>query len=204
MVVLQDRFRVSQRRPVPLADIEEQKLKQWIRELARRHVRWGRRLVYRRLRLDGWSVNHKRLQRIWREEGLQRPLPRRRKRSRRTGGGRELLRSEYPHHIWAIDFQYDQTMDDRTLKFLNVIDEFSRVCLAIRVGRRCKSVAPSARKVDAFPFRTLFTSRGGSSVSTSDYSGIRSSHLIRLRDFRTIVVRSISANTRCVYRSDCK
>ena len=64
--------------------------------------------------------------------------------------------------------------------------------------------SPSARKVDAFPFRTLFTSRGGSSVSTSDYSGIRSSHLIRLRDFRTIVVRSISANTRCVYRSDCK
>ena len=42
--------------------------------------------------------------------------------------------------VWAIDFQFDQTMDGRTLKFLNVIDEFSRVCLAIRVGRRCKSV----------------------------------------------------------------
>jgi transposase InsO family protein len=154
VVVLQDRFRVSQRRacrlagqnrntqrrPVPLADIEEQKLRRRIRELARRHVRWGRRLVYRRLRLDGWSVNHKRVQRIWREEGLQRPLPRRRKRSRPTGGGRELLRSEYPHHVWAIDFQFDQTMDGRTLKFLNVIDEFSRVCLAIRVGRRCKAV----------------------------------------------------------------
>ena len=154
MVVLQDRFRVSQRRacrltgqhrntqrrPVPLADIEEQKLRSRIRELARRHVRWGRRLVYRRLRLDGWSINHKRVQRIWREEGLQRPLSRRRKRSRPTGGGRELLRSEYPHHVWAIDFQFDQTMDGRTLKFLNVIDEFSRVCLAIRVGRRCKAV----------------------------------------------------------------
>jgi putative transposase len=89
-VVLQDRFRVSQRRacrlagqnrntqrrPVPLADIEEQKLRRRIRELARRHVRWGRRLVYRRLRLDGWSVNHKRVQRIWQEEGLLRPLPR--------------------------------------------------------------------------------------------------------------------------------
>ena len=154
MVVLQDRFRVSQRRacrltgqhrntqrrPVPLADIEEQKLRSRIRELARRHVRWGRRLVYRRLRLDGWSINHKRVQRIWRKEGLQRPLSRRRKRSRPTGGGRELLRSEYPHHVWAIDFQFDQTMDGRTLKFLNVIDEFSRVCLAIRVGRRCKAV----------------------------------------------------------------
>jgi hypothetical protein len=73
-VVLQDRFRVSQRRacrlagqnrntqrrPVPLADIEEQKLRSRIRELARSHVRWGRRLVYRRLRLEGWTVNHKR------------------------------------------------------------------------------------------------------------------------------------------------
>jgi hypothetical protein len=97
-------------------------LRRRIRELARRHVRWGRRLVYRRLRLDGWSINHKRVQRIWREEGLQRPLPRKRKRGRPTDGSRELLRAEYPHHVWAIDFQFDQTMDGRTLKFLNVID----------------------------------------------------------------------------------
>ena len=142
-MVLQDRFRVSQRRacrltgqhrntqrgPVPLADIEEQKLKRRIRELARRHVHWGRRLVYRRLRVDGWSVNHKRVQRIWRGKGLQRPLPLKRKRGRPTDGSRELLRAEYPHHVWAIDFQFDQTIDGRTLKFLNVIDEFSRVCL---------------------------------------------------------------------------
>ena len=116
--------------------IDEQKLRRRIRELARRHVRWGRRLVYRRLLLEGLTVNHKRVQRIWREEGLQRPLPRRRKRSRPPGGKRELLRAEYPHHVWAIDFHFDQTMDGRTLKFLNVIDEYSRLCLAIRVGRR--------------------------------------------------------------------
>jgi len=154
VVVLEDRFRVSQRRacrlagqhrniqrrPVPLADIEVQKLRRRIRELARRHVRWGRRIVYRRLRLDGWSVNHKRVQRIWREEGLQRPLPRRRKRARSTARSRGLLRAEYPHYVWAIDFQFDQTRDGRMLKYLNVIDEFSRFCLAIRVGRRCKAV----------------------------------------------------------------
>ena len=64
---------------------------------------------------------------------------RRRKRSRPPGGKRELLRAEYPHHVWAIDFQFDQTMDGRTLKFLNVIDEYSRLCLAIRVGRRCRA-----------------------------------------------------------------
>lgn len=111
-MVLQDRFRVSQRhacrlagqnrnthrRPVPLADIEEQKLRSRIRELARSHVRWGRRLVYRRLRVEGWEVNHKRVQRIWREEGLQRPLPCKRKRARPSDGSRTLLRAEYPHH----------------------------------------------------------------------------------------------------------
>jgi transposase InsO family protein len=49
------------------------------------------------------------------------------------------LRAEYPHHVWAIDFQFDQTMDGRTLKFLNVVDVFRRVCLAIRVDRRCRA-----------------------------------------------------------------
>ena len=70
----------TQRRPVLVTAIDEQKLRRRIRELARRHVRWGRRLVYRRLRLEGLAVNHKRVQRIWREEVLQRPLPCRRKR----------------------------------------------------------------------------------------------------------------------------
>ncbi len=153
MCVLQDRFRVSQRRacrlagvnrntqrrPVAVTAIDEQKLRRRIRELVRRHVRWGRRLVCRRLRLEGWSVNHKRVQRIWREEGLHRPLPRRRKRSPPPGGKRELLRAEYHHHVWAIDFQFDQTMGGRTLKFLDVIDEYSRLCLAIRIGRRCRA-----------------------------------------------------------------
>ena len=68
------------------------------------------------------------------------PLPRKRKRFRPPGCSRELLRAEYPHHVWAIDLQFDQTMDGRRLKFLNVIDEFSRACLTIGVGRRCKAV----------------------------------------------------------------
>jgi len=50
------------------------------------------------------------------------------------------MRAEYSHHLWAIDFQFDQTMDGRTLKFLNVIDEYSRLALAIRVGRCCRAV----------------------------------------------------------------
>ncbi len=153
-MVLQDRFRASQRRacrlagqnrspqrrPVPVADIEEYKLRQRIRELARRHIRWGRRLVYRRLRIESWYVNHKRVQRIWREEGLQRPLPRKQKRSRPADCSKEHLRAEYTHHVWAIVFQFDQTMDGRRLKLLNIVDKYSRMCLAIRVGRRCKAI----------------------------------------------------------------
>jgi len=75
VVVLEDRFQVSKRSacrlkgqhrntqlpPIPLAAIVDQKLMRRIRELARRHVRWGRRLVYRQLRLDDWRVNHKRV-----------------------------------------------------------------------------------------------------------------------------------------------
>ena len=132
--------RTTQRRPVPVADIEEHKLRQRIWELARRHIRWGRRLVYRRLRIEGWNVNHKRVQQNWREEGLQRPLPRKQKRSRPADGSRGLLRAEYPHHVWAIDFQFDQTMDGRRLKLLNIVDEYRRMCLAIRVSRRCKTI----------------------------------------------------------------
>lgn len=153
-MALQDRFRVSQRRacrlagqlcntqrrPVRLEDIEEHKLRQRIRGLAQSHVRWGRRLLYQRLRLENWSVNHTRVQRMWREEGLQRPLLRKRKRACPADGSRELLRAEYPQHVWAIDFQFDQTIDGRRLRFLNILDEYSCFCLAIHVGRRCKAV----------------------------------------------------------------
>ena len=125
---------------MPLEDIEEQKLRSRIRELARSHVRWGRRLAYRRLRLEGWTVNHKRVQRIWREEGLQRPQPGQRKRTRPSDGSRTLLRAEYPHQVWAIDFPFDQTMDGRRLKFLSIIDEYSRLRLVIRLGWSCKAV----------------------------------------------------------------
>jgi len=63
-----------------------------------------------------------------------------RKDSRSAGGSKEMLRSEYPHHVWAIDFQFDQTMNGRTRKFLNVFNDLNRVCLAIRVGRRFRAV----------------------------------------------------------------
>jgi len=76
----------------------------------------------------------------WLKKGLERPLPDRRKRSRPPGGKRQLLRAEYPHHVWGIGFQFDQTMDGRALMFINMIDEFSRLALAIHVGRCFRAV----------------------------------------------------------------
>ncbi len=96
-------------------------------------------MAYRLLRREGWTVNHKRVHRLWREEGLQRPTPRKRKRARPADGSVRRHRAEHPHQVWAMDFQFDATADGRRLKFLNVIDEHSRFCLAIRVGRRCKA-----------------------------------------------------------------
>ena len=131
--------RSTQRHGGKVIDLEETKLRHRLREIAAEHIRWGRRMAYRLLRREGWTVNHKRVQRLWREEGLQRPTPRKRKRARPADGSVRRHRAQHPHQVWAMDFQFDATADGRRLKFLNVIDEHSRLCLAIRVGRRCKA-----------------------------------------------------------------
>ncbi|HSH58857.1 MAG TPA: DDE-type integrase/transposase/recombinase [Acidimicrobiales bacterium] len=84
----------------------------------------------------GLTINRKRTQRLWRDEGLRRPAPCRRKRTRPPGGG-QLLRAQRPNHVWALDFQFDETADRRRLKLLNVVDEHTREALAMRVGRTC-------------------------------------------------------------------
>ncbi len=131
--------RSTQRHGGKVVSTEEAKLRHRLREIAAEHIRWGRRMAYRLLWREGWTVNHKQVQRIWREEGLQRPTPRKRKRARPADGSVRRHRAERPHQVWAMDFQFDATADGCRLKFLNVIDEHSRLCLAIRVGRRCKA-----------------------------------------------------------------
>jgi putative transposase len=84
-----------------------------------------------------WTgVNHKPIQRLWREEGLRRPV-RSRKRRRVVTGTAERLRAERPNHVWAIDFEFDETADGRRLKLANIVDEHTREALAMRVGRYC-------------------------------------------------------------------
>lgn len=131
--------RSTQRHDGKVVGIEEVKLRRRLREIAAEHIHWGRRMAYRMLRREGWAVNHKRVHPLWREEGLQRPTPRKQKRARPADGSVRRHQAEHPHQMWAMDFQFDATADGRRLKFLNVIDEHSRFCLTIRVGRRCKA-----------------------------------------------------------------
>ncbi len=131
--------RSTQRHRGKIVDIEEVKLRRRLREIAAEYIRWGRRMAYRLLRPEGWLVNHKRVHRLWREESMQRPTPRKQKRARPADGSVRRHQAQHPHQVWAMDFQFDATADGRRLKFLNVIDEHSRLCLAIRVGRRCKA-----------------------------------------------------------------
>jgi putative transposase len=83
------------------------------------------------------------VQRIWREEGLR--VPARAKKRRRLGDSTvpaDRLKAERPNHVWALGFQHDATNDGRELKFLNVIDEFTREVLAIEVDRSIASASP--------------------------------------------------------------
>ena len=105
--------------------------------LACEYGRYGYRRITVLLRADGWQVNHKRVERIWRQEGLKVPA-RRPKRSRMwfNDGSCIRLRPEHRNHVWAYDFVFDRTREGRPLKFLNVVDEYTRECLAIKVDRR--------------------------------------------------------------------
>ena len=149
VMVLQVRFGVSQRRacrvvgqhrstqrrparPIPDAEV---KLRRRLRRFARRHPRLGWRKAHTVVRREGWDVNHKKLRRLWRDEGLRRPPPNKNKKRRPGGLGGTLLRAEHPNHVWGLDFQFDETADLRRLKLLNIVDEHTREALATDVER---------------------------------------------------------------------
>jgi len=106
-------------------------------DLAREYGRYGYRRITALLRADGWRVNHKRVERIWRQEGLKVPAKQpKRGRLWLNDGSCIRLRPQHRNHVWAYDFVFDRTHDGRPLKLLTVVDEYSRECLAIRVARR--------------------------------------------------------------------
>jgi transposase InsO family protein len=112
----------------------EQQLRQWLQRFATAYPRYGYRRAHAGLRADGWAVNRKCVERLWRAEGLRVPA-RRQKRSRITGVRSERLAAEHPNHVWSYDFVADRTSDGRQLRLLTIIDEYTRESLAIVVRR---------------------------------------------------------------------
>lgn len=107
-----------------------------ITELALQYGRYGYRRITALLRSEGFKVNHKRVERIWRQEGLK--VPSRQPKRRRlwlNDGSIIRLRPQYPDHVWSYDFVMHHTSDNRKFRMLTIIDECTRECLAIDVGR---------------------------------------------------------------------
>ena len=108
-----------------------------IREIAETRVRYGYLRIHILLRREGWRVNHKRVYRIYREEGLNL----RRKRPRRhVSGSRRMDRPkvECPNACWSMDFVADSLFDGRRFRALTIVDNYSRECLAIEAGQSIK------------------------------------------------------------------
>jgi putative transposase len=118
------------------ADADDAALVRRVRELAQANPRYGYRRVTALLRAEGRKVNLKRVLRVWRAEGLK--VPHRQRKRRRLGsseGGTQRRRAGRRNEVWSYDFVFDQTTDGRPLKVLPVVDEYTRECLALVVGR---------------------------------------------------------------------
>jgi transposase InsO family protein len=130
----------STQRKKPTRPDDEAALTADITALAIQDGRYGYRRITAMLRHKGWRVNAKRVARIWRREGLKVPSKQpKRRRLWLNDGSCVRLRPEYPNHVWSYDFVEDRTHDGRKYRMLNIIDEFSRECLAIRINRKLKS-----------------------------------------------------------------
>jgi transposase InsO family protein len=132
--------------------------------LSRENPRYGYRRVWALLRKEGWAVNKKRVQRLWREAGLK--VPARERKRRRLGSSENSCtrrRAEYIDHVWSYDFAMDATEDARRLKVMPVVDEYSRECLALETTERSITAQDVLETLDR-----LFTERGEPAYIRSD------------------------------------
>lgn len=130
----------SVQRHKPFRSLEQEVLRKDIVRLASKYGRYGYRRITALLRAEGWKVNHKRVERIWREEGLKVPLKQpKRGRLYLNDGSCIRLRSCWKNHVWSYDFVLDRLEDGKRIRMLTVIDEYTRKCLAIRVGSSLKA-----------------------------------------------------------------
>jgi transposase InsO family protein len=148
VLVLQDRLDLSERRACeivgqpratqryePKLASDDEALRRRLRKIAAEHKRWGYRRAHAHLLTGGWKVNRKRVQRLWREEGLRVPATAKKRCRAGNSTAETPAKAQYPGHVWALDFQHDATDQGVELRFLNIVDEFTRESLAIEVGR---------------------------------------------------------------------
>ena len=153
----------STQRRLPKGRADEERLVADMIELTRQYGRYGYRRVAALLRDAGWQVNDKRVERLWRREGLKVPVSQPKKgRLWMNDGSCVRLRPEYQNHVWSYDFVHHRTDDGRAFRTLNILDEYSRECLAIRVKRKLNSI----EVIDALT--NLFILRGVPSYIRSD------------------------------------
>jgi len=120
---------------------DEEPLRERIVQLACQYGRYGYRRVTALLRHEGWQVNHKRVERLWRLEGLK--VPKRQPKRRRlwfNDGSCIRLRPLHRNHVWSYDFVADRTSNGKPIRILNILDEYSRECLKIRIDRQLKAM----------------------------------------------------------------
>jgi len=130
----------STQRQGPVVTIREMTLRAEIIRLACQYGRYGYRRITDKLQKTGWRVNHKCVERIWRQEGLK--VPQKQPKRRRlwlNDGSCIRLRPEHKNHVWSYDFVTDRTTDGRAFRMLTILDEYSRECLSIKVGRKLTS-----------------------------------------------------------------
>jgi transposase InsO family protein len=119
-----------------LDDEEEKRLVQEMLVLVGEHPRYGYRRIWALLRKAGWTVNRKRIYRLWRQEGLK--VPQKQHKKRRLGHSANSCvrrKAEHKDHVWAWDFVHDRTTNGRPLKWLSIVDEYTRECVALEIGR---------------------------------------------------------------------
>ena len=153
---------------------DEPRLVRRIIDLATRYGRYGYRRITMMLREEGWRVNHKRIERLWRQEDLK--VPAKQPKRRRLGlndGSCVRLRPQHRDHVWSYDFVFSRTHDGRPVRMLTLIDEFTRECLAIDVSRRMTSEDVLERLSD------LLIQRGSPEYIRSDHGPEFTAHRVR-------------------------
>lgn len=154
--------RSAYRRPLKgdtVAD-PDRALREWLRAWAKDHTRYGYRRAYHDARAEGWVVNHKKIQRLWRDEGLR--VPQRRRRKRVGSSTVDAPTADAPNVVWAVDFQFDADEHGRPIKICSIVDEHTREYIGGLVERSITADRLTSHLED------LVAARGAPAVLRSD------------------------------------